>query len=149
MQFEWLIEAFDEEGLAETAPAFVGDYFPDSTPKELASKKGLCAGAEPIVHSHFFDDCGAFGSLTEHLDQVDDGSYEIAANFTVLISKEFGEVGFHHDVRGDKLSLSPFVTQAMKREALGHPLDFTAAGWTITMSYPGQAWKRVDCNGWC
>jgi hypothetical protein len=56
---------------------------------------------------------------------------------------------FHYSVCGDELSLSPFVKRAMKREALAHPLDFTAAGWAVSMSYPGHVWKRVDCSGWC
>jgi hypothetical protein len=106
-------------------------------------------GAEPIVHSHFFDEAGAFGSLTEDLEQVDDGTYEVVDAGTVVISKEFGEITFRYSINGDELGLSTVLTEEMKKEALAHPLDFTAAGWTITMSYPGQAWRRVDCRGRC
>jgi hypothetical protein len=89
------------------------------------------------------------GSLTEDLEQVDDGSYEITEDGTFVISKEFPDVTFHYMIDGDELELSPVLTQALKKEALAHPLDFSAAGWAITMSYPGQVWKRVDCSGRC
>jgi hypothetical protein len=144
-----LVEAFEQAGLAELAPSYVGDYFPDANPKELAQKDDLCKGAEPFVHSHFFDEAGAFGSLTENLEQVDDGSYEIVDDRTFVISKEFPDVTFHYTIDGDELTLSPVLTRALKKEALANPLEFHAAGWAITMSYPGQAWKRVDCSGWC
>jgi hypothetical protein len=68
----------------------VGDYFPDSTPKELARKDDLCRGAEPFVHSHFFTGTGEFGSLTEDLEQVDDGPYEIIDDSTLRIGTEPG-----------------------------------------------------------
>jgi hypothetical protein len=87
--------------------------------------------------------------LTEDLEQVDAGSYEITEDGTFVISKEFPDVTFHYMIDGDELELSPVLTQALKKEALAHPLDFSAAGWAITMSYPGQVWKRVDCSGRC
>jgi hypothetical protein len=144
-----LVKAFEQAGLAELAPSFVGDYFPDATPQELARKDDLCEGAEPFVHSHFFDDADAFGSLTENLEQVDDGSYEIVDDGTFVISKEFPDVTFHSRIDGDELTLSPVLTRALKEDALAHPLEFSAAGWAITMSYAGHEWKRVDCAGWC
>ena len=144
-----LVKAFDEAGLAEVAPSFAGDYFPDATPKELARKADVCTGAQPFVHSHFFTDEGGFGSLTEDLEQVDDGSYEITDDGTFVISKEFPGVTFHYAVDGETLTMTPVLTDAMKEEALAHPLDFTPAGWAITMSYPTETWKRVDCEGWC
>ncbi len=144
-----LVKAFEEAGLAELAPSFAGDYFPEATPKELAKKADLCKGAQPFVHSHFFTDRGQFGSLTEDLEQVDDGTYEVTEDGSVVISKEFPDVTFHYEVEGDTLAMTPVLTEAMKEEALANPLDFTPAGWSITMSYPAQTWKRVDCEGWC
>jgi hypothetical protein len=140
-----LVQAFERAGLAELAPTFVGDYFPDATPQELARKDDLCQGAEPFVHSHFFDDAGAFGSLTENLEQVDDGSYEIVGGGTFVIS----DVTFHYRIDGDELTLSPVLTPALKEDALAHPLEFSPAGWAIAVSYTGHEWKRVDCAGWC
>jgi len=146
---EQLVEAFEQADLADVAPAFVGDYFPDATPNELARKADLCEGAESFVHSHFFTDTGEFGSLTEDLEQVDDGTYEITNDGTFVISKEFPDVTFQYEVEGDTLTLTPVLTQAMKKEARAHSLDFTPAGWALTMSYPGSTWQRVDCEGWC
>ncbi len=65
-----------------------------------------------------------------------------------------GEAGapnvvFRYEIEGDKLSLSPVITPAMKKEALAQPLEFSDAGWSVAVSYPGQIWKRVDCSGWC
>ena len=91
----------------------------------------------------------AFGSLTEDLEQVDDGTYEITEDGTFVMSKEFPDVTFHYTIEGDSLMLTPVLTKEMKAEARAHPLEFTTAGWALAMSYPGQVWKRVDCSGWC
>lgn len=80
-----LVKALSDAGLAALAPAVAMDYFPDSTPQELARKTDVCEGAEPFVHSHFFSESGAFGSLTEDLEQVDDGTYEILDNTSFRI----------------------------------------------------------------
>ncbi|MBA2537231.1 MAG: hypothetical protein H0V20_07355 [Actinobacteria bacterium] len=124
-----LVKALDEAGLGAIAPSVVGDYFPEVPPKQLAQKDDLCAGAKPIVHYHFFDEDGRFGSLDEHEEQVDDGTYEIIDDRTFVISKEFPDTTFHYRIEGDTMTLSPVVTRAMKREALAHPLEFTVAGW--------------------
>jgi len=144
-----LTKALFEAGLGAVAASVAGDYFPASTPKELARKDDVCEGAEPFVHSHFFTANGAFGSLTEDLQQVDDGPYEILDGGRFRIGNaDFGAV-FRYEIDGDKLSLSPVVTPKMKKEALAHPLEFSAAGWSIAVSYPGHVWTRVDCRSWC
>jgi hypothetical protein len=140
-----LTKALAEEGLETIAPSVAGDYFPNSTPKQLTNKDDVCDGAEGFVHSHFFTDSGTFGSLTEDLEQVDDGTYEILGGGRFRI----GDVVFRYEIEGDELSLSPVITPAMKKEALAHPLEFSDAGWSVAVSYPGQVWKRVDCSGWC
>jgi len=140
-----LTKALAEEGLETIAPSVAGDYFPNSTPRQLAKKDDVCDGAEGFVHSHFFTDSGTFGSLTEDLEQVDDGLYEILDGGRVRI----GDVVFRYEIEGDELSLSPVITPAMKKEALAQPLEFSNAGWSVAVSYPGQVWKRVDCSGWC
>ena len=140
-----LTKALAEEGLETIAPSVAGDYFPTSTPRQLAKKDDVCDGAEGFVHSHFFTDSGTFGSLTEDLEQVDDGPYEILDGGRVRI----GGVVFRYEIEGDEFSLSPVITHAMKKEALAQPLEFSDAGWSVAVSYPGQVWKRVDCSGWC
>ena len=140
-----LTKALAEEDLETIAPSVAGDYFPNSTPKQLAKKDDVCDGAEGFVHSHFFTDSGTFGSLTEDLEQVDDGLYEILGGGRVRI----GDVVFRYEIEGDELALSPVITPSMKKEALAQPLEFSDAGWSVAVSYPGQVWKRVDCGGWC
>jgi hypothetical protein len=140
-----LTKALAEEDLETIAPSVAADYFPNSTPKQLAKKNDVCDGAEGFVHSHFFTDSGTFGSLTEDLQQVDDGIYEILDGGRVRI----GDVVFRYEIEGDELSLSPVITRAMKKEALAQPLEFSDAGWSVAVSYPGQVWRRVDCSGWC
>jgi hypothetical protein len=144
-----LMKALSQAGLGAVGAAVAMDYFPNSSPKELAKKDDICRGAEPFVHSHFFTDAGEFGSLTEDLQQVDDGPYEILDERRFRIGNpDFGAV-FRYEIDGDELSLSPVITAEMKREALAHPLKFRAAAWSIAVSYPGHVWKRVDCSGWC
>jgi hypothetical protein len=41
------------------------------------------------------------------------------------------------------------ISTAMKRQALAHPLAFSAAGWMIAVALPGGTWKRAPCNAWC
>ena len=144
-----LLRALDQVGLRAIAPSVVGDYFPAENPMRLAEKDNPCEGAEPIVHYHFFDVAGAFGSLDENEDPVDDGSYEIIDDGRFRIgNSDFGVV-FRYEIEGDTLSLAPVLTPAMKDEALAHPLQFSDAGWAVSVSYPGHEWKRVDCGGWC
>jgi hypothetical protein len=144
-----LTKALAEEGLETIAPSVAGDYFPNSTPEQLAKKDDVCDDAEGFVHSHFFTDSGTFGSLTEDLEQVDDGTYEILDGGRFRIGDADSGVVFRYEIEDDQLSLSPVITPAMKKEALAHPLEFSDAGWSVAVSYPGQVWKRVDCNGWC
>jgi hypothetical protein len=143
-----LVKALDDADLNAIAPSVVGDYFPGISAKKSAKKADPCAGAEPFVHSHFFTDSGAFGSLTEDLQQVDDGTYAIIDDTTFRIGTDPG-VEFHYEIDGDTLSLSPVITKAMVAKALAHPLEFSDAGWSVAVAYPGQTWKRVDCSGWC
>jgi hypothetical protein len=143
-----LVRALDEAGLGAIAPSVVGDYFPGVSAKKLAKKADVCAGAKPFVHSHFFTDGGAFGSLTEEFHQVDDGTYNIINDRTFRIGSDPG-VQFHYEIDDDTLSLSPVITKAMVAKALSNPLEFNDAGWSVSVAYPGQTWKRVDCNGWC
>ena len=37
----------------------------------------------------------------------------------------------------------------MVASALANPFEFTDAGWSVSVAYPGETWKRVDCSGWC
>jgi hypothetical protein len=141
-----LVHALHEEGLDALAPGVAGDYFPGSTPQQLAKKDDLCAGATPQRHSHFFTDTGAFGSVDQDGNQVDDGTYKVLANHTLVI----GDAQFRYRiVSGKTLVLHPVIRKADRRQALANPLEFATAGWQVSVTYEGLPWKRVPCDGWC
>ena len=140
-----LVTALRKAGLAATAPAAVGDYFPGSTPQQLAKKTNFCRGAKPQLHSHFFTG-GSFGSVDQHNQQVDNGTYRIVNANTVDINS--GTFHFHVS-GGNRLTLIPVITTRMRRAALAHPLKFSTAVWEVAVAYAGQTWKRVPCGSWC
>lgn len=145
---EQLLTALEEAGLGAIAPAVVGDYFPDQTPGELAAKDDLCSGARPQRHYHFFDASGAFGSLDQHRQQVDDGPYLVDGD-TLHIGDETWGGAWMFTISGNQLSLTPVITDEQVEEALADPFEFSAAGWIVAVAYPGTTWKRVACQGWC
>jgi hypothetical protein len=107
-----------------------------SDPSELKDPKNPCQGAVPLKHSHFFTADGQFGSKDAQGDTVDDGSYELADEMTVIITKEFGEVTFHFVADDEKLVLTPVLPKCLKDGCF-------AAQWAVGMSYPGLEWSRT------
>jgi len=140
-----LVAAYERSGLAELAPGAIVEYFPGSTPQQVAKKADPCQGAKPERHSHFFDADGAFGSLDADGNPVDDGSYEVHGG-RVKISDGVFAFTITDD---DTLVLHPVITPKDKRKALEHPYQFSTATWQVSVSYEGLVWKRVDCEGWC
>jgi len=142
-----MVRALNEAHLAANAPAIVGDYFPGISAKKLAAKTGICSGATPQTHSHFFTSTGQFGSVDQNGNQVDDGSYQIINDHTFRI----GPHGtFHYTIlNGTRLILHPVITAAERRQALANPLGFYEATWKVAVSYGGRPWKRVSCDTWC
>ena len=112
-----LVDALNAEGLGATAPAMVGDYFPNQSYDELAAKDDLCSGAKPQQHSHFFTASGFFGSVDQYGNQVDDGTYVIVDSNTIQI----GDGTFHYSIQGGALQLIPVITDRQRREALKYP----------------------------
>jgi hypothetical protein len=145
----WLVHALEKVHLRRIAPSVVGDYFPNKTPQQLASKEHICSGAEPQRHSHFFTRDGHFGSVDQHGQQVDNGRYSLINARTVRID----DARFHYEVdetaTGKVLALKPVITRRMRREALAHPLRFSTAGWAVSVAYTGHTWERVPCGQWC
>jgi hypothetical protein len=141
-----LAAALQKAGLAATAPAAAGDYFPNSTPQQLAAKRDVCSGATPLKHSHFFSKAGTFGSLDQNGQQVDNGHYRVLSHHRLRINN--GTFHFRI-VSGNRLRLAPIITAAMRSHALASPLNFSAAVWEVAVSYTGQTWTRVRCGAWC
>jgi len=146
-----LVRALDKAGLGATAPAVVGGYFPNSTPQQLAAKANICSGAAPETHSHFFTSTGAFGSVDQHDQQVDDGHYRILINPNHTLAMGPSSLGdFHYTILNDTtLILYPIITAAERRRALANPDRFSSATWKVSVAYGGLPWKRVNCDTWC
>lgn len=139
------VRALTRAGLRALAPGVLaGNGLVAGTPKQLAAKSNICAGATSRLHSHFFTANGSFGSVDWANKQVDDGHITIVGNTLHLGSSVFG-----YTISANRLSLAPMISAAMKRRALAHPLTFSTAGWMIAVALPGGTWKRVPCNAWC
>jgi hypothetical protein len=141
-----LVRALTKAGLRKTAPAILaGNGLVMGTPRQLARRANICKGAVPRRHSHFFTAMGQFGSIDYNGKQVDDGPYRLPDARTVRIN----DGTFHFRISGDELRLEPVISALARRRALAHPLQFSTAGWQVAVSFPGHAWKRVPCAGWC
>jgi hypothetical protein len=140
-----LVLALKKFGLAPLAPTVVGDYFPNQQPAALAKKRNLCQGAKPQLHWHFFASDGKFGSLDQHAQQVDDGTYR-ANGSTLAIGNSDVRGSFRFRVQGKTLMLTPLLTPRLKKEALADSLNFHTAGWMVAVSYFGHPWGRVACG---
>jgi hypothetical protein len=121
-----------------------GNGLVDGTPKQLAAKPNICAGATARLHSHFFTSDGHFGSVDWTNQQVDDGHHKVVGN-----TLHIGTAVFRYTISSGRLRLSPVISAGLKRQALAHPLKFSAAGWMVAVALPGGAWKRVPCDRWC
>jgi hypothetical protein len=143
-----IVGALKAAGLGPLAAGMVGEYFPNQTPQQLAKKKNLCQGAKPQAHSHFFTGGGAFGSVDQHGQRVDDGTYQVNGS-TLKIGNSDVSGSFRFSVQGKTLKLRPILTAALKQEALGDPLNFHPAGWMVAVALNGKPWNRVACKTWC
>jgi hypothetical protein len=141
-----IVAMLKKAGLGPTIPAMLaGNGIVAGTPRQLAQKADICSGARPRVHDHYFTADGRFGSLDWNGQPVDDGLFRVVDARTFRI----GKAAFRYRVRGNRLSLTPLITAAAKRQALATPLEFTQAGWQVMVSFPGHTWTRVPCKGWC
>ena len=143
-----IVGALQAAGLRPLAPGMLGDYFPNQTPQQLAKKKNLCQGAKPQAHSHFFTTSGAFGSVDQNGDRVDDGTYQVTGS-TLKIGNSDVSGSFRFRIQGKTLMLRPLLTPALKQEALADPLNFHPAGWMVAVALSGKPWNRVACKNWC
>ena len=138
-----MVGALDQVGLGALAPAMLaGNGLVRGSPRQLAEKDDICEGAVPREHSHFFTETGLFGSVDYNDQQVDDGEYEVVDDDTVLIGG--GPSGFTYRITedGQTLSLDPVIPASDKRLALARPLEFSGAGWSVAVAFPGYTWER-------
>lgn len=78
-----------------------------------------------------------FGSRDDRGTQVDDGTYELTDDNTIVIDKEFGRVSFEFTIDGDQFFLEPDLPACAKNGCF-------AAQWAVAVAYPGLAWERID-----
>jgi hypothetical protein len=108
-----------------------------TSPDQLEDPHQPCLGAVPLVHSHFFTEDGLFGSRDDAGNQVDDGTYRLPDDHTVVVTKEFGIVTFDFQIRNDALFLYPRLPECVKTGCF-------AAQWAVSVAYPGLPWKRAS-----
>ena len=123
---DWILEAVAGNG-----------FVPGVTdPAQIAEPEDPCAGAVPRAHSHFFTEDGRFGSLDWNGEPVDDGTFEIHEDGTLVISKEFPDVTFHYAIDGDTIMFEPEIPACSP--------DCFEAAWSVMVALPGETWQRVD-----
>jgi hypothetical protein len=101
---------------------------------QIADPVHPCRGAVARKHSHFFTKNRKFGSLDWRGRPVDDGTYRLVGNRTVVIFKEFPKVTFHYRIRGTTITFTPVIPKGCA--------TFRCA-WAVSMAYPGKSWQRV------
>jgi hypothetical protein len=96
------VQALTKAGLRPLAPGVLaGNGLVPGTPKQLAAKSNICAGAIARVHSHFFTADGRFGSVNWANKQVDDGHYTIVGN-----TLHIGPSVFRYTIIAKRLNLT-------------------------------------------
>jgi WD40 repeat protein len=134
------VRALKRAGLGEFAAEHAAGegWIPGVTSVEqLRNPKSPCEGAVPLEHSHFFTADGLFGSRDADGKQVDDGTYALAGERDVVVTKEFGDVRFHFEIRGQELFLTPVLPGCARSGCF-------AAQWAVAVAYPGQPWHRAE-----
>jgi len=111
---------------------------------KIADPAHPCEGAVPREHSHFWTEFGTFGSYDWRGNQVDEGTYEIIDDDTLVMPYGFEQgppipVEFRFQIDGDTLSLDPVIPSGCSK---GHCLE--AALWSVSVAYAGETWERVS-----
>jgi hypothetical protein len=114
-----------------------------TTPDQIADPAHPCKGAVPREHSHFWTEDGQFGSLDWNGNQVDEGTYEIIDEHTLVMPYGFEQgppidVQFEYEIQGDTLMLDPVIPSDCSTK---HCQE--ANSWSVSVAYPGKTWERV------
>lgn len=105
---------------------------------KIADPTHPCQGAVPREHSHFWTEFGTFGSYDWRGNQVDEGTYEIIDDDTLVMPYGFEQgppiqVEFDFKIDADTLSLDPVIPSDCSTK---HCLE--AALWSVSVAYPGE-----------
>jgi hypothetical protein len=136
------VRALTAAGFGE-ATLNAASEFVHVTPPGVADAEHPCRGALPRRHSHFFTPDGQFGSLDEFGNQVDEGTYEIIGNDTLVIPYGFEEgppilVTFHFRIHGNTIAFDPVIPSDCSTSRCRE-----AAAWSITVALAGRTWRRA------
>lgn len=108
-----------------------------TSPEQIKDPEHPCEGAIPLKHGHYFTEDGLFGSTDDQGDQVDDGTYHVIDEDTIVVEKEFGNVTFNYRIQDDgTLLLDPAMPKCTKNGCF-------AAQWAVAVSYLGLPWEPV------
>ncbi len=132
-----IVNALRDAEMDLTGLDYAAAYFAGG---EIADPAHPCDGAVPLRHSHFFTATGRFGSRDENGNQVDDGTYRIVDDDTLVISNHLGsdtlkQVTFHYEIEDGELSLEPVIPDCRP--------DCFEAVWSVTVAYAGHTWTRI------
>lgn len=100
------------------------------SPEDLADPSQPCEGAVAVEHGHFFTADGQFGSRDSEGNQVDEGTFEIVGDDTVIINGV--ELGY--SVEGDELVLESIPEGCVDDECI----------YSIMVSMPGTTLHRQE-----
>jgi hypothetical protein len=132
-----LTTALTKAGLKKFVLEFVAGngFIPGVTrPSQIANPANPCKGAVPASIPTASPRNRRFGSLDWRGDPVDDGTYRLVNNRTLVIFKEFPKVTFHYRIRGKTITFAPVIPKGCS--------TFRCA-WAISMAYPGKSWQRA------
>jgi hypothetical protein len=134
------VAALEDAGLGKFAVEHAAGegWIPGVTsPEQIKDPEHPCKGAIPLKHGHFFTENGLFGSTDDQGDQVDDGTYRVLDEDTIVVEKEFGNVTFNYQIQDDgTLLLDPVMPNCTKNGCF-------AAQWAVAVSYPGLPWEPM------
>ena len=112
--------------------------------EDIADPSHPCRGAIPRRHSHFFTSDGLFGSRDWNGGQVDEGTYQLIGDNTLVMPYGFEDgppidVAFHYRIAGETVRFDPVLPEDCSTSRCRE-----AAGWSITVALEGKSWRRVD-----
>lgn len=139
MTCEERVSALEKAGLGQFAGEHVAgnEMIPGISfdEPELVDPENPCKGAVPRKHGHFFTSEGLFGS-TDHKDrQVDDGTFELVDDRTVVITNPDASVTFDFRIEDGRLFLDPVIPSCVKTGCW-------EAQWAVAVASPGRPWRR-------
>lgn len=139
MTCEERVSALEEVGLGRFAAEHVAgnELVPGISydEPELIDPQRPCKGAVPRKHGRFFTKDGGFGSTDHRGEQVDDGSFTLTGDRTIVVDKEFGSVTFNFRLRDGELFLEPVMPKCLDKGCW-------AAQWAVAVASPGHPWRR-------